>query len=268
MRKIRLILQYDGTAYSGWQFQPDAPSIQGTVEAAIAKVTGEHVRVAGAGRTDAGVHALGQVAAFRSSSRLQDDVILRALNASLPQDIRIVDAETVDDRFHPRKDAVGKKYVYLIQNRRIPSVFLDRWTWFVPGSIDTDAMNEALSYLVGRHDFSSFRTSGGDAISPVRTINSIEIFRDEKTGFLGFLPGDGIIRIEVEGDGFLRHMVRSMVGVAVRAGQGMLMPEGVGHILESRDRSAAGTAAPGRGLFLDTVYYDDKTNNDAGKQVI
>ncbi|MBI5141608.1 MAG: tRNA pseudouridine(38-40) synthase TruA, partial [Nitrospirae bacterium] len=181
MRKIRLTLQYDGTAYAGWQFQPDAPSIQGAIEAAIAKVTGEQVRVTGAGRTDAGVHALGQVAAFRSSSRLKDDVMLRALNASLPHDIRIVDAVTADDSFHPRKDAVGKKYVYLIQNRRIPSVFLGRWTWFVPLPLDLDAMREGLLYLVGRHDFSSFRTSGGDAVSPVRTINSINISRDEKT---------------------------------------------------------------------------------------
>jgi len=167
MRKIRLLLEYDGTAYQGWQIQKKGLTIQGVVEDRIVKVTGRQSRVIGASRTDAGVHALGQVATFRTESRLDAETIKKALNAVLPHDIRVLDSSVVDDSFHPREDAVRKCYFYIIANQRISSAFLYKYTWLITQSLELSLMGEAAHMLVGTHDFSAFRGTGRDRKSVV-----------------------------------------------------------------------------------------------------
>ncbi len=170
MRKIRLLLEYDGTAYQGWQIQQKGPTIQGILEEKIFKITGTQSRVIGASRTDAGVHALGQVTAFRTESRLEPETIKRALNALLPRDIRVLEASEVDDSFHPRYSAKRKSYFYIISNQRDVSAFLHRYTWRVEQLLDLKSMLEAAQVLIGIHDFSSFKGSGGSSKNSVREV--------------------------------------------------------------------------------------------------
>ncbi len=255
MRYLRLLTEYEGTRYVGWQIQPNGLSIQQLIEAAIFRVTREQTKVIGAGRTDAGVHALGQVAAFHTQSILPEDVLLRALNANLPSDIRILGIEPAPEDFHPRHGADGKRYTYLIQNQPRPSVFLKRWTWSIPTSLDPETMQTGLSHLVGRHDFSSFRAAGCASKHPVRTITKISVDRKPIISMMGLTFAARIIKITVEADALLRHMVRNIAGLAVEIGRGKIAPGEVNRIIEMRDRRYCGPTAPACGLFLERVFY-------------
>lgn len=256
MRRIKLELQYDGTAYNGWQAQPNGITIQGLLQEAIFRLTGEGVLVAGSGRTDAGVHAIGQVTAFSSGSKLQVDIMKRGLNALLPPDIRVTNLEEAASDFHPRYDAKFKEYFYLISNSAGPSVFMRGYVWHVKVCLNVEDMQRAAKDLCGTHDFSSFRGAGCGAKELIKTIHSLTI---ETVGEAAVLLSAGfageLIKISISADGFLRHMVRNIVGTLVEVGRGRMAPEMAGKILKTKDRRLAGPTAPAKGLFLEKVLY-------------
>ncbi|MDP2753641.1 MAG: tRNA pseudouridine(38-40) synthase TruA [Nitrospirota bacterium] len=255
MKKFKLLLEYDGTAYQGWQVQENRLTIQGVIEDRIFKITGEQSRVIGASRTDAGVHALGQVAAFRTESRFDPETIKKALNALLPQDIRVLDASEVDDSFNPRDSAVKKSYFYIIANQRESSAFLYRYAWLVQQQLNLKSMIDAAQILIGEHDFSSFRGTGSSTKNPVREVFSLSIERFEKLDFMTASLDGKFIKLRIEANGFLRHMVRNIVGTLVEIGRGRFTADRIQEILESRDRKLAGPTAPARGLSLERIVY-------------
>jgi tRNA pseudouridine38-40 synthase len=255
VRRIQLVLQYDGSSYQGWQIQRSGTTIQGVLQDCIFRITEEPATVVGAGRTDAGVHALKQIAAFDSGSALPLDVMRRALNAVLPEDIRVMDIREVERDFHPRYLARSKRYGYLIANMRDVPVFVRKYTWWVKVPLDLDAMRSASACLVGRHDFSSFRGAGCGARSTVREIHDLVIEQSHEAPFLFTTFPGNYIRVSIEGDAFLRHMVRNITGTLVEVGRGRLSPERVRDILESGDRKSAGPTAPPGGLFLEKITY-------------
>jgi tRNA pseudouridine38-40 synthase len=277
VRTLKLTIAYDGTAYAGWQFQPDKPTVQGTLEAAIAKVTGQHVRILASGRTDAGVHALGQVVGFRTESTLPPEVLLRALNANLPRDIAVLDAAEVAEGFHPICHAIRKRYRYTIHDGLVRDVFRRHFAWhYVYGRLDVDAMRRAAAALLGTHDFSSFESSGAERKTSVRTIHDLLVERGRggqggasrdlgrvarnnvmPTHSQNTLPPnlDDFITIEVEADGFLYNMVRTIVGTLVEVGRGSQAETWPGEVLEAKDRRVAGPTAPPQGLCLVRVEY-------------
>ena len=248
MRTLRVDLEYDGTNYHGWQFQPNAPTIQAKLEDALHRVLGERVRVVGAGRTDAGVHALGQVAHFRTESDREVQALFRGMNSLLPDDIAVKAVSEASSDFHARRSARLKRYEYWILNDPVRSAFHHRFLWHVRGRLDLDGMQRAAESLVGEHDFASFQASGAEpGRHTVRHLRLLEIrsFRN------------GIIRIAAEGNAFLRGMVRILAGTLVDVGSGRI-PEGdVPGILRAKDRRAAGRTAPGKGLFLNWVRYPE-----------
>ena len=267
-RWLKLIVAYDGTAYSGWQFQPDKPTIQGAIEATWQRLTQETLRVTAAGRTDAGVHALGQTVGLVTDTRLTNEDLHRGMNALLPNDIAVVSVEDAPERFHATYDAVGKRYRYHIHNSRSPSVFKRHYAWHYPQLLNAEAMNRAGQGLTGRHDFSSFETAGSERPDSIRTIHELTVVRwlhcDEflkspltmpPIGGKPFTePSDHIV-IEVAGDGFLYNMVRTIVGTLVEVGVGkrdVTWPE---EVLAACDRRKAGQTAPPQGLFLVDVHY-------------
>lgn len=255
MQKIRLIIEYDGTGYHGWQVQRSEVTIQGILEDRIRRITGEPSRVMGASRTDAGVHALGQVAAFSTASDLAPERIKQALNALLPPDIRILDASTVHDTFQPRDDALRKRYFYIVANQNSASAFLFRYAWLVRQPLVLKSMRAAGAVLTGLHDFSSFMGTGSGIKNPVRELLSLEIRSMKKISFMtGGLEGN-FIKITVEANGFLRHMVRNIVGTLAEIGRGRISAGRMKEILLSRDRKCAGPTAPGNGLFLERITY-------------
>jgi len=255
MRKIKLTLQYDGTDYSGWQIQKNGATIQGLLEDAIFSVTDERSKVIGSGRTDAGVHALEQVAVFETASILSPDVFLQALNANLPRDIGITACEECPEDFHPRYRAKGKKYSYIISNKMPAPVFLNKYSWELGFQLNIKAMREASKYLIGRHDFSSFQASGCSAKHPVRELSNITISDLPSLEFITFRIDTPIIKISIAGSAFLRHMVRNIVGTLVDIGKGKYPPEKIEEILGSMDRRNAGPTAPACGLFLEKISY-------------
>jgi tRNA pseudouridine38-40 synthase len=255
MRKIRLTLQYDGTDYSGWQIQKTGATIQGHLEDAIFSVTNERSRITGAGRTDAGVHAFEQVVIFETASTLSADILLQALNANLPNDISITCCEECPEDFHPRYRAKQKRYSYIISNKTPGSVFLNRYSWQMHYQLDVKAMREASKYLIGRHDFSSFQASGCSAKHPVRELNNITISNLPSLDFITFRIDTPVIKITMEGNAFLRHMVRNIAGTLVDIGRGKYPPEKIKDILETKDRKNAGPTAPACGLFLEKITY-------------
>ncbi|HET6516262.1 MAG TPA: tRNA pseudouridine(38-40) synthase TruA [Thermodesulfovibrionales bacterium] len=257
LRRIRLAVQYDGTAYNGWQAQPSGTTIQRTLEKSIQKITGDTVSLIGAGRTDAGVHAVEQVASFDSATKLDTTVLKRALNAVLPEDVRVFAVEDVQTDFHPRYSALRKRYVYLIANMEIGSVpvFLKRYVWQISVPLRAAEMKRAADYLCGRHDFSSFRGTGCGARSPVREVYAIDVQGFDEIHFLCARFSGTFLKIAIEADAFLRHMVRNIVGTLVEVGRGKLTPQDIRGILEARDRKCAGPTAPAKGLFLDRVIY-------------
>jgi len=247
MRNLKLVVQYDGTGYVGWQRQAAGASVQGLIEDALAPIEGSAVTVHGAGRTDAGVHALGQVASVHLETSLDPSVLGRALNAALPDDVRVIGVEVVSDEFHARFSATGKTYEYRFVNAPFVSPFLFRYAWHVPQPLNVDAMRAAALPLAGRHDFAAFQGAGSPVHSTERTIEAIE--------WEGGADFDRPLVLRVRGDGFLRHMVRNLAGTLVEVGVGRWTPERPAEILASRSRTRAGPTAPAHGLFLVQVRY-------------
>lgn len=288
MRRVKLELCYDGAGYSGWQVQPKQPrvkTIQGELEKAIERVVGHKVEAMGSGRTDAGVHALCQTAAFNTESALPPETLVRAINAFLPCDIRIWRASDVDLEFHPIHDVVRKRYRYLASDSRPAFPFFRRNVWNLIQKVDVDAMKTAASFLRGTHDMSAFQTQGSPRKSTVRTIFDVSVERlgvDEAfrfprqlewestvaAGDSGILetrsacpPTPGLIVFEVEADGFLYNMVRAIVGTLCLFGErhkGFEDPLRMQEIVEKADRRLAGPTAPPHGLYMiDVIYPDD-----------
>ncbi len=247
LRNIKLIISYDGTNYHGWQIQGDRPTIQGIIESKLRMITGEEIRVTASGRTDAGVHAIKQVANFKTRSDLKPLDIKKALNSLLPEDIYIKDAEYVSLDFHARYMARSKTYEYRILNRKEPDIFTRKYHWHVLPPLNIEDMAKALSLIIGTHDFSSFRSSGSSVLSSVRTIFRAELILDQET--------IGLLKIVMEANGFLRHMVRNIVGTIVQLGYGKIDLSKFREIFALRDRRAAGIKAPAHGLFLIDVRY-------------
>lgn len=255
MKHIKLTLQYDGTDYSGWQVQKKERTIQQIIEDAIYTVTGERLRIIGAGRTDAGVHAFVQVAAFKTQSNLEPQVFLRAINANIPHDIRVINAEECSEDFHPRYSAKNKTYSYLISQIGHYSVFLKRYSWQISYRLNCDSMREAAGCLIGTHDFSCFRASGCSSKNPVRTIFKIEIVEDSFVDFMNFKFNVPLIKISIQADAFLRHMVRNIVGTLVEIGRGKQPVSYTKEVLGLKDRRFSGPTAPAQGLFLEEINY-------------
>jgi len=245
MRNIKLLIEYDGTNYLGWQIQPGGPTIQGTLEEKLSRLTGERIRLTGSGRTDSGVHALGQVAHFKTQSQMDIRTIQRALNSLLPPDLVIQRVEEVHEGFHARKHSKSKVYEYRILNRNLRPVFQRGYVWHIPQKLNLTEMKKATQTLIGQHDFSAFRTVG----SPTRTAIRRVIRADWKKG------RDGLIRFEIEANGFLKQMVRSIIGTLVEIGKGKTKASDLRKILNSKARKEAGPTAPAQGLFLKEVKY-------------
>jgi tRNA pseudouridine38-40 synthase len=245
MRTIKMTLAYVGTRYAGWQVQPGRPTVQGILEERLGRMLREVVRLAGAGRTDAGVHALGQVASFSTGCRVPLDGLRRGINARLPEDIRALVVEEVPEGFHARSDARGKEYRYRITRAPIVSPFEAPFVTPVRPPLDVGRMRQAAVRLEGRHDFTSFCPANCEIEDRTR---AIALSRVEEAG-------DEIV-YHVRGDGFLRHMVRTIVGTLVEAGRGRLEPDAIGSVIDARDRRRAGPCAPARGLVLVRVFYD------------
>jgi len=249
MRCIRLRLAYDGTDYDGWQSQKSGRGIQNAVEAAAESILQEKVRVLASGRTDAGVHAVGQVAAFRTTTTLSTQVLCKALNAKLPSDITVLSVDEAPANFHPIRDAKQKHYRYLLSDAAMTNVFLRRYVWRYPRPLDCDSMAGAAEVLIGTHDFSAFQGAGSKRATSVRTIRQLRVTRSP------LIPH--IITIDVQANGFLYNMMRNIVGSLVDVGRGARSPAWIGEILEGKDRNRAGATAPPHGLFLISVTYPD-----------
>jgi tRNA pseudouridine38-40 synthase len=255
MRHIKLLIEYDGTNYHGWQSQRSGGTIQDVITEKISKITGEKVRLTGASRTDAGVHALGQVSVFGTESALSSEVLMRALNANLPMDIRVLGAEETSAEFHPRYDARRKNYFYLLSGEKQPSAFLYKYVWYPRAELDFESMAAAAAHLLGEHDFSSFRAAGCGAKHPVRTVYSCEIQKLAEIAFMTAALKGNFVKIRIEANAFLRHMVRNIMGTLVEVGRGRTSVDHFKKILESCDRTKAGPTAPAHGLFLEKVIY-------------
>ena len=240
LRTLRLVVEYDGTPFSGWQRLPRRPTVQGELERAVYRVTGERVPVVGAGRTDAGVHALGQVAHVRIRHRLPAPRIPAALNAYLPDAIRVLAADEADPTFHARRSATGRTYGYLVLNRPQPPAVLRHHVHFVPVPLDLGAMEAALAVLRGRHDFRAFGRPG-----PGGTVCDLRVAEVRRHG--------QVVAFTLEADRFLQHMVRRIVGTALRVGAGTLSPDEVARMVVAGGRG--GPRAPARGLYLVRVLY-------------
>lgn len=278
MRSIKLIVQYIGTQYCGWQVQPNGPTVQGVLQAVLFEILQEEVSVIGSGRTDSGVHALAQVAHFRTESNLGCEVLQKALNAKLPPDIAIRSVEEINSDFHAGRHSTAKTYSYFLLHsaRKVP--FLSPYAWRLWGKLDLDPMHQCLERLVGKQDFAAFKAADSEAKTSVRELYSVAIqplkIKDlirslsTLTGLEGILAagskGDRlefsyekieIIGIHFRGKGFLKHMVRNIVGTIVEVGQGKRTVKEFGEIFASKDRTQAGVTAPARGLFLIKVEY-------------
>lgn len=245
MQNFKLIIEYDGTAYHGWQRQAEAPSVQAELERALEGMTRSRITVIGAGRTDAGVHALGQVANFRCATRLTTAAFLKGLNSLLPGDIAIRDCVLVPEGFHARFDARSKRYHYRILNRTARAAVGRDYAWFVHRPLDVRAMGQAAERLIGRHDFKAFESAGSPRAHTRRHVMAADWTEGP----------DRRLTFRIQADGFLRGMVRNIVGTLVMVGLGKLEPLQVDAILASRDRRRAGATAPARGLFLVEVHY-------------
>jgi len=244
-RNIRLTVAYDGTNYHGFQRQrPPVAAVQNVLEAKLETVFGDSIELAASGRTDAGVHAYGQVVNFFTDGRIPVERIPLAVNSLLPDDIVVLEAAEADFDFSARHSAKSKTYIYRIQRGSFPNPFTRNYAWYVGRPLDIHAMREALAMVLGTHDFTSFRASGGAPMSPVRTMYRAEI--GEK--------GD-MLEITIHGNGFLYHMVRNMVGTLVNVGMGRISVAGFREILEARDRKKASPTAPAQGLYLFSVEY-------------
>ena len=260
-RCIRLLIAFDGTAYKGWQRQQQVPTIQATLEEALGRICGHLVILHGAGRTDAGVHALGMVAHFHTSVQHPLTAFTRGVNSLVPPDIRILDAREEKTNFHSRYGALGKTYRYDLHAGGIQLPTRRFYEGHFPGSLDSQAIRTCLELIVGTHDFSSFEAAGSrnplqEGRGAVRTIIDASLRENGRQNYSLFFTGDG----------FLRHMVRNLVGTLIQAGRGAISQEQFKKILANRDRSQAGPTAPACGLFLETIYYDPKNFPLRGKK--
>ena len=244
MRNIKLTIEYDGTNYHGWQIQPNAITIQADVQEALAKITKTQTQIIGAGRTDTGVHAAGQVANFHTHSQMSSTAFQKALNATLPRDIAIIDVEEVPPDFHARFSAVSRTYRYTILNRTYPSALLRNNTYFFPDPIDVQGADTACRSLVGVRDFSSFQRSGSERIKPICEIYECRCWQEED-----------LVYFEIEADAFLRGMVRAIVGTILKLHDKEDHVNQLYQILDARDRSAAGASVPPHGLSLLSIKY-------------
>ena len=247
MRNIKLTIEYDGKCYNGWQKQPNKLNIQGEIEKAIYNITKEEVELIGSGRTDAGVHALGQVANFKTNSQISIEKLPLAINSQLKNSIVIKKAEEVDERFHSRYNAKHKTYRYIINNSKYGTAIYRNLEYSYPFKLDVEKMKQATKYLEGEHDFKAFKSSGTSSKNSVRTIYKA-IVRQE---------GERII-IELTGNGFLYNMVRIISGTLLDVGLGKIKPEEIPEIIESKDRQRAGKTLPAQGLYLVEVEYNQK----------
>ncbi len=245
MKRVGLVVAYDGTNYCGWQVQPNGITIQGELNRCLSELLGEEIETIGASRTDAGVHAMGNVAVFDTNTRIPGEKISYALNQRLPEDIRIQLSEEMPMDFHPRYCNSVKTYEYRILNRRFPVPTERLYSYFYHYKLDVKKMRAATSYLIGRHDFASFCGSGAQVKSTVRTIRSIEVDRF-----------DDMITIRISGEGFLYNMVRIIAGTLIEIGNGQYPPERMKEILDARDREYAGPTAPARGLTLLGIQFE------------
>ena len=245
MRTLKITLAYDGTRFVGWQRQADGESIQGLLEDALAKFEGAPVSAHGAGRTDAGVHAVGQVASARVTFTHDPGTLTRALNAHLPPEIRIRAVEEAEEGFHARFSATSKTYRYQIRNTPVADPFDRSFVWHLPEPLSLEPMTRAAALFVGTHDFHAFRSMGSEIATSVRTVTRSE-----------WRQRAGLLTYEICGDGFLRHMVRAIVGTSVEIGRGWRQPEDIQALLTGGTRAEAGPTAPPHGLFLVSVDYD------------
>jgi tRNA pseudouridine38-40 synthase len=243
---FRLLLEYDGAAFAGWQLQPDRLTVQGALETAIARVCGQRVRVVGAGRTDAGVHARGQVASVRIDTPLDARRLCLALCAVLPPAVVVLEAALAPDGFHARRDARAKRYRYAIWNGAVRSPLRSARAWCLQRPLELGAMREAAAALVGTHDFASFQTAGTEVKTTERRLDRLDVVGE----------AGGEIELGFEGPGFLRHMVRNLTGTLVEVGSGRRAAGEMASLLAARDRRRAGRTAPAHGLTLEWVRYD------------
>lgn len=246
MRNIALFLTYEGTAYHGWQIQKNLPTVQETLEKAIAAVVGHRAHVTGCGRTDAGVHARFYVANFHTGSTIPAGRLPYALNTHLPPDIVVTKAFDVHDDFNAIGSCVRKEYTYLIYNSRVRDPFYVNRAWFYPRHLDEGIMQQAAAQFVGTHDFAAVRSVGTDVKSTVRTVFDYQVERD-----------GNLISLRVSANGFLYNMVRAMAGTVVYAAEGKFPPDAIGQILDSGNRTAAGPTVPPGGLYMTGIWYDD-----------
>ncbi len=246
MRNIKLVIEYDGSGFNGWQRQPNKLNIQGEIESVLENITKEKIELIASGRTDAGVHAIGQVANFKTNSKISIEKIPIAINSQVKNSIRIKSAEEVDERFHSRYNCKKKTYRYIIDNSKYGSSIYRNLTYYMPVKLNVKEMQKAVKYFEGEHDFKAFKSSGTSSKSSVRTIYKAEV--KEKNEY---------IIIELTGNGFLYNMVRIISGTLVDVGLGKIKAEDIQRIIQDRDRQKAGKTLPPQGLFLVKVEYDE-----------
>ena len=245
MKNIKIVIEYDGTDYHGWQCQANLPTVQETIEDAIKQITKEKVKITGSGRTDAGVHAMGQVANFLTETQMDPETLRKALNSTLPRDISIIETQEVPDDFHAQFSSRSKVYEYRIFNRPHRPALQRNRVWHIPEKLDAGKMKEAAAYLEGTHDFSVFATADITVKTTVRTVKQIHV---KKTR-------EGTILVKIEAEGFLKRTVRMITGTLVQTGRGKLSPEGFGQILAEGQKTKNVFTAPPQGLFLKKVIY-------------
>jgi tRNA pseudouridine38-40 synthase len=245
MPNFKIIIEYDGSAYHGWQRQATDRTLQGEIENALMTMTKNCVTLIGSGRTDAGVHAVNQVANFRCNTQLAPEVFQKGLNSLLPEDIVITSCKMVPEKFHARYDAKSKTYHYRMLNRSLPVAISRQYAWHIRKKLDLSAMQEALKCIIGNHDFKAFEGSGSPRATTIRRIINADLVETD----------DDYLVLIIEGDGFLKFMVRNIAGTLVDVGLSRITPDGFKQVLASKDRNLAGITAPARGLFLMEVKY-------------
>jgi tRNA pseudouridine38-40 synthase len=245
LKNFKITIEYDGTDYHGWQRQADDRTIQGEIEKALMTMTGNKVILTGSGRTDAGVHAFGQAANFHCRTALDPDVFQKALNSLLPKDIVITGCTQVSVKFHARYDVKSKSYHYRILNRDLPAAIFRQYAWYIRKRLNLDAMASSLRYIIGTHDFKAFEGTGSPRANTIRSVMHADLEKMD----------DGYLIFKIQGNGFLRFMVRNIVGTLVDVGLGKITPNDFNNILLSKDRNLAGVTAPAHGLFLMQVTY-------------